>query len=223
MVDEQSLRVVDPLGAEWVTLLLLAAVAVLAWVNISAPKQWRLLAQAMFRMRLGRQALRDEVDLQDRTFIALLGTSVAVLTLFGWQTWVLRMPAPPPSYPLLLGLVALVLVAQVLQVRLVAWLFQGDGGLDEYLTTGLLLLILLGMALLPLAVFVAFRPGLRPWALLAGSALVAALLLYRWVRGVWIGRGEGVSPGYIILYLCAAEAVPLLLLIHGLRTPIDHP
>ena len=42
-------------------------------------------------------------------------------------------------------------------------------------------------------------------------------LAYRWLRGVWIGLGEGVPLRYIILYFCAAELMPVLLAVHAWR------
>jgi hypothetical protein len=50
-----------------------------------------------------------------------------------------------------------------------------------------------------------------------GLAVVGFMLLYRWVRGTWIGVGEGVPVRYIIVYFCAAEILPVLLTIGALR------
>ncbi len=219
----ERLRTSDPLNAEWVTLTLLLVLAALAWTNKNSPRKWRLLVQAMSRMRLERQALREEVDLQDRTFLGLLGVSVAVTSLFLWQSTMVLPGGPAPAYPALMGVVAIVLLLQAVLLRLVGWLFDGDGGLAEYLATGLLLFILLAIMLLPITVLTAYRSAWRDELVVAGLVIGGLLLLYRWVRGAWIGLGEGVRPGYIILYLCAAEAVPLLLFIQSLKAPHVHP
>ena len=78
----------DALGSEWTTVLLLGVLAVLAWTNRTAARKWRVLARGLFRMRLGRQLMREEIDLQDRSLLVLLGVSVLVLGLFGWQAGV---------------------------------------------------------------------------------------------------------------------------------------
>ena len=212
-----TIRPADPFNAEWVTALLLGALAVLAITNLSSPRKWRLLSQAMFRMRLGRQALREEIDLRDRTFLGLMLVSVALLSLFGWQGLSLAGPASPVPYLQLFGTILAVLLSHSLLLRAIAWVFNTDHGLGEHLSTGLLLFILTGMAILPIVVLFAYRPAWRQELLVAGLGVIVLLLVYRWVRAVWIGLGEGTPFRYIILYLCTAEVVPVLLLIRAFR------
>lgn len=207
----------DPLAADWITALFLVCLLVLAIINHAAPRTWRLLLHAAFRMRLGRQTLREDVDLQDRNFLGLLLVAVAVVALFSWQAIAGSGATQVPPYPLLVGVVAGVFVVQGLLPRMLAGLLRVDAGSSEYLYTGSLLYALLGMVMLPVVVLGTYHAEWRSTLLIAGSALLAITILYRWVRGAWIGMGEGVSLGYIFLYLCAAEIVPVLLAIHALR------
>ena len=214
LVDQP--RAVDPLNAEWVTVVLLAVFALLAMTNLSSPRKWRLLAHAMFRMRLGRQALREEVDLQDRTLLGLLLAAAGIIALYAWQMLVQAGGGNEvPTYLGLIGIVAGVVITQSLLLRLVGGVLQVDHGLDEFLYTGLLLFILMGAVLLPITVVIAYRVEWRSGALAVGAGLIGLLLLYRWVRGAWIGVGEGVSLRYIILYLCTAEILPVLLVLRA--------
>jgi len=212
-------RAVDPLSAEWVMLILLAVCVLLAATNFSSPRKWRLLSQAMFRMRLGRQALREEVDLQDRTLIGLLLAAAGVSALFAWQSMSVG-GGTVPAYLVLLGLVAGTVIVQSLLLSVIGALLHVDHGLGEYLYTGLLLFVLLGAALLPLTVLIAYHAEWRQGALAVGGVAIGLLLLYRWVRGAWIGVGEGVPIRYIFLYLCTAEILPVLLLLKASRHPI---
>src|SRR5690606_11858539 len=41
---QDNLRTLDPLNAEWVTIVLLLVLAALAFTNMSSPRKWRLLA-----------------------------------------------------------------------------------------------------------------------------------------------------------------------------------
>ncbi|MDX9750463.1 MAG: DUF4271 domain-containing protein [Flavobacteriales bacterium] len=212
-----ALRTVDPYKAEWVTLLFVAILAALAWTNISSPRKWRLLAQAAFRMRLGKQVLREEAVLRDRTFIGLLLVAVAVVALFLWQA--AGGEHGLAAYGMLAGTIVLALAAHIIGVQFTGWLFQGDGGLHEHLATGLLLFILTAIVLLPITLLGAYRAEWRPALVLVGTVAVLALLAYRWLRGMAIGVGERVPLPCIILYLCAAEAVPLAFLWTGLLEP----
>ncbi len=66
------LRGTDPLSGDWMALVVVLATGLLGWINVVAPKKWRLLTGTVFGLRLGRQSMRDEVDLQDRTLVALV-------------------------------------------------------------------------------------------------------------------------------------------------------
>lgn len=213
-------RAVDPLSAEWVTLVLLGVVVLLALTNVSSPRKWRLLAQAMFRMRLSRQTLREEVDLQDRTLMGLLVAAAAIIALFTWQAQVHGGGPIVPLFIVLVGAVLGIVLVQTLLMKLTAGLMQVDHGLGEFLYTGLLLFILMGAALLPLTVLITYHPAWRSGSVVIGAGAIALLFLYRWVRGAWIGLGEGVPIRYIFLYLCTAEILPVLLLLKASRNPI---
>jgi hypothetical protein len=221
----ETLRATDPLAGDWILLVMLAALGMLGWINLVSPKKWRLLTRSFFSLRLGRQTLRDELDLQDRTLIGLAVMASAALALFGYQFTVLVAHLPPGIglWAKLFGVFLLLLVAQVLLVRLAGRLFQADGGLSEYLYTLLLLHVVLGVALLPVTASIAWphdvtisaaRPDemvWRIWGLRLGMALVALVTAFRWVRAAVLGLGEGVPLRYILIYLCALEILPVAL------------
>ncbi len=210
-------RFSDPLGSEWVTAMLLLVVVLLAYTNVASPKKWRLLWGAFFTLRLGRQVMREDIDLQDRTLIGLLFAGLLVVSLFAYQATVL-LGVPGTGlvvFARLLAGVVGVMVGQFLLLWLVGVLFRGDGGLQEYLYTLVLITVMLGMVLLPVALLMAYQPGMRPYLLPVGLLLMVAMVLYRWVRAVVIGVGEGVPPRHVFLYLCAAEMLPVALAFHA--------
>jgi len=218
-----KLRPVDPLSAEWVTAVFLGVVVIMAMVNMSAPRKWRLLVRSMFVMRLGKQALREEMDLQDRAFLGLLLAGTTILALFGWQS--LTLHGQGTAFPVLLGVVAGIIALHYFLIRAVGLVMRSALGMEEYLYTGFLIFMLTGVLLLPLVVFIAYRAEWRSWALIAGAVVLLLLLLYRWFRGAWIGMGEGIPLRYIILYFCAAELLPVLLVLHHWRSnpsPLFH-
>lgn len=212
-----ALRANDPLNAEWVTIVLVLALALLALINVSAPRKWGVLAQALFRLRLGRQVLRDEVDLRDRALWGLLLPAVSVLALFAWQLDTLWWGAVAHGYVEWLGLVVLVIGAQLLLNAALARIIDDRGVLMEHSYTGLLLHVLAGMLLFPVVALLAYRAEWRMEVGWLGVGLLGLLLLYRWFRGGWLGLSEGASGHHILLYLCAAEVLPALLLVSSLH------
>lgn len=227
---EETLRATDALAEDWILVVLLAVLGLLGWVNLVSPKKWRLLVRSFFSFRLGRQSLRDELDLQDRTLIVLLVAASASVSLFAYQVAIRTggLPGGPGTWAQLFGGGLVLLVLQVLALRMLGLLFQVDGGLGEYLYTLLLLHVMLGLCLLPLTAGAAWphRPEWRTWALWAGIAVAAAITLYRWMRALVLGFSEGVPPRYVFIYLCALEILPAgLALHHALRLIPDpsHP
>ena len=207
-----ALRAQDPFNAEWVTGLLLLVLGVFAWTNLNASRKWRLWLRNMFRLRLSRQALREDVDIQDRAFLGMLLAAMLILALQFHQHWQWWAGASAPGYLDVLMAVATVVLAQALLVRLVAMLAGSNRGLVEYGSTGLLIIMLNGVLLLPLVSLSAYQADLRGVLIPVGGGVVVLMLLYRWLRGAWVALGEGIPGRYIILYLCAAEVVPVLLL-----------
>lgn len=212
-------RIHDPLSADWVVLVLLALLAQLAWTNVVSPRKWSLILDGAFRARISRRSLREDIDLQDRSMLGLLAALLAGLALFVQQALVLRgsLDAGISGYAGVAVALLLLVFLQVYLLRALSWLFRGDGGLQEYTYALVLNHLVLGAALLPVAVLVAFRPELRPILLPVGGAIAAVVVLLRWGRAVLIGRSAGVPFRHIFLYLCAAEMLPVLFVLRSLQ------
>ncbi len=222
-----QLRPTDPLNADWTVLLLLVCIGVLGWINLVSPKKWRLISGSFLSFRLGRQSMRDDIDPQDRTLIVLVLMSSCVLALFLYEFGSLRASLDPGlgDWTKVLGLCMAMLLAQVLVLNGLRLLFQGDGGLGEYLYTMLLLHVTLGIMLLPITGMLAFPHHVewRSWLAWAGLGIVAAVVFFRWVRAVVIGVGAGVPIRYIFLYLCALEILPVALLLQASERIVPNP
>lgn len=225
-----QLRASDPLSPDWLVGVLVLAVGVLAWVNMVSPRQWAVLARSAGAFRLGRQRLRDELDMRDRTLTVLAVMSTLVIALFIHQVLLYHgLVAPGPlTYLWTLLAVAGVLLAQAALLRAVRWLPEHDGGLRELLYTTIVLHVVLGLLLMPVAAVMAF-PGQAAWrqpVWITGAALLVAMVLFRWVRAVAVGIGNGAPLRYILLYLCALEILPAALVLEQLQgfvPPVHHP
>lgn len=212
-------RPTDPLSGEWVLFFLLVAIAALAWVRSISPRKWKLVWESVFRLRLGRQTMREDLNLQDRTLIALaaiasVSTGLFLLQVAAWGAgatigWVRALEAMVAVF-VATGL-------QVLLLRTIAFLFQGDGGVQEYGYTLVLLLIGCGLVLLPIDLLFAYRPMMRNALAGIGLLVVLAMLVWRWVRAWRIGSGSGTPSAYALLYICALEILPFALLLNSLR------
>ena len=213
-----QLRAIDPLGAGWLAVVVLLACGALAWVNLTAPRQWGVLLHSFASVRLGKQRVRAELDLSDRNLALLLLTAILLIGVFAYEVAYFRGwgASGLAAFGKALGLTAIVVMAQMILLRTVRALADADGGLEEYLRTVVVLNVVLGLALLPLAIAMAW-PAWVAWrtpVCIAGLVLAAAVLLFRWVRAVAIGLGHGTPIRYVFIYLCAAEAMPFALALH---------
>lgn len=216
LMDE--LRAIDPLGAGWLAGVVLLACGALAWVNLTAPKQWEVLLHSFASVRLGKQRVRAELDLSDRNLALLLLTAILLIGVFAYEVSYFQGwgAAGLPAFGQVLLVTAIVVVAQMVLLRVIGSMAGADGGLEEYLRTVVVLNVGLGLALLPLAVAMAW-PAWVAWrtpVCIAGLMLAVAVLLFRWVRAVAIGLGHGTPVRYVFIYLCAAEAMPFALALH---------
>jgi hypothetical protein len=212
-----QMRAMDPLGAGWTALVLLLLCAALAWVQITAPRQWALLLHSFASLRLGKQRVGAELDLSNRNLALLLAVAIMATGLFahgysflhGWT------PAGPGTFLGFVLAIAALVTARLLLLRAISGLAGMDGGLGEYASTVVVLDVVLGLALLPLATVMAWpaRPEWRDPACSIGLVLASAVLAFRWVRAVASGLGHGTPVRYVFLYLCAAEALPFALVL----------
>ena len=212
-------RFVDPLSTEWVALFFVVVAAGLVWIHAISPRKWRLIVHGVARLRLGRQTMREDLDLQDRTLIALLVMSSALISLFIYQLGVTK-GGLQPGWLMALEIMLMVLLAVAVQLgvlRFASFLFKGDGGAEEYIYTMVLLVIALGLVLLPIDLLVAYHPELRMVLLALGTLAVVAMVVYRWFRAMVVGMGAGTPAGYILLYLCALEILPVAIALRSLQ------
>lgn len=217
-----TLRPTDPLNTEWVAGFFMLVVASLAWIHAISPRKWRLLGHSVSRVRLGRQVMREEVDLRDRTLIGLLVLGTSTMGLFGYQ-WAVSQAGVEAAWFRAVESMVLVLAliaVQIALVQLAAFLFQADGGAQEYVYTLVLLTAFTGCLLLPVSLLVAYRPEWRPALLIAGWACMGAMVLWRWLRAVAIGVGSGAPLRYIFIYLCALEILPVAIALRSLQQEI---
>lgn len=216
-----QLRVVDVLSSDWMAGVLLLFVGVLAWVNMVSHRQWVVLAKSFGALRLGRHRMREELDVRDRTLTGLAVMSTMVIALFAYQLMLFHGIIHPGPVDLLrvFLVVAAVFLVQLGLVQVVRLLATEDGGVTEYLYTMVVFHVVTGLLLLPVVTLMAFpvKVAWREWVWVAGVAILAVTVLFRWVRAVVVGVGNGVPLRYIFLYLCTLEILPLALALEQVR------
>ena len=101
-----------------------------------------------------------------------------------------------------------------LTLKLLGWIFQVREAIDAYIFIVFTTNKVIGMAVLPFIIILAFSYGLvNQVSFLLGITIVLALLAYRFFLSyVSIHRQINISLFHFFLYLCAFEIAPLLLI-----------
>ena len=127
-------------------------------------------------------------------------------------------------YPALYAPLALCILAvmtiyliRYVVMKYMSYVYPFNREVDQYSFTIIMFNILLGLILLPINVFAAFSPpGLAFIFLIIGLVVVGIALIFRSLRGLFIGgRHILMNKFYFILYLCAVELAPILLILKG--------
>lgn len=215
-MNEGVVRTADALQSQWLVGVFFLMLVLLAWTNVRAAHKLRLFLTSAVRFSPLIQSARNEIALRDRVFQVMLLVAVLGISVFAFQTGV-RSGLVAPELSLFLKITAWIilgLAASVLTIRAIGVVFDGDPKAKAYMYQGLLQVVLLGLLLFPIDLLLTYSQLNREYLIWLGLFLIAAMIIYRWLRGFSFGIGSGIPALYIVLYLCAAEILPALI---GLR------
>ncbi len=112
-------------------------------------------------------------------------------------------------------LIGIIYTVRHLFMQYLAYVYPFQKELEQYTFTILIFNIFLGLLLLPINVFIAFSPEpIYTFFLYTGLFVVLIVYIFRQLRGVFISnRLLFHNKFYFLLYLCAVEIAPMLLLV----------
>ncbi len=198
--------------------VLLLVLVGLAFIRFAYPKRLQRLLQALLRVRILLQLMREEMVLTHHTavilFLSFSGTSALLLYLaahhFGW---VVAEALGPALFPVLFGVITLVYVGKIIVVKTIQVLFLIQSVLWEYLNYTFVVNALLGIVWIPLLMLaLVSSSGMLQAVLFVALGIFALGWLIRMGQGILLAFNQRVPGVYIILYLCALEILPLLVL-----------
>ncbi len=203
---------------DWFIIIILVALAGVAYVRAIYPKTFKQIVRLLFNDALATQAVREENTLVQRSSVMLSFIFYITGALFLYQLSIYyNWKVPDLSNNFLRFVLFALLMAFAYSLKLVilkslGWLFGGDRPLSHYIFNILLINNILGLVMLPVVLCIAFMDSalIREF-IVAGMILALISFIYRLFRGMIIWRGtKGVSFFYLILYFCTLEIAPLL-------------
>ena len=122
-----------------------------------------------------------------------------------------------PLFQIILGISGVYLLRHLF-LLVFGWIFELEAEAGTFSFIIALLNISIGLALIPLNLFIAYSPlGLAKALIFTGLLIIALLLMLRYFKGALVSsRRIGTSPFQFFLYFCSFEIAPVLIILYWL-------
>ncbi|MFD1769549.1 DUF4271 domain-containing protein [Sphingobacterium suaedae] len=205
----------------WVLLVVFLLFLSVAIVRLLFPADFARIVQAYFHERTLQQVSKEDnmltswpyiflyliFSLALGLFIVLVESSFVRLDLLSWDNY-LRTAL----------VVAFLFIVKILLIRFISFVFEIDRLVREYITVLYLVYFNSMLFLMPFLLLVTFLPTqFFKFVLILFTVVVCMLFIYRFLRTALRLFGNlKFSIFYLILYLCALEVAPILILVRTL-------
>jgi hypothetical protein len=205
---------------DWFTIIILVSVLSIALARFFFPSRMNQYFKAAFATRFFNQMEREGNFFNETLTYLLLFNYFTVISLLTAQTYILfsdKLILPFEVMPYMVFITAFGALtgfyfSKSIITRSIAWIFKTQYTNNIYLKNIHLYNQIIGILLLPIIAFSAYNYSLTGIFIAWGLVLTGGL--FKVSRNIFMGRTLGGFPMYyIILYLCAVELVPILILV----------
>lgn len=211
-MPEAIVRQPENLSEDWMILVFVFTLACLAYTRKVHPARISRLWNSMWNIRTMRQTIREEPNTPraNLLFNTVFYLQAALVVYSGVKCF-------RPAFSLNGALTYLAIVAILFGIYLlkritlrgISLLSSGDFSLNEYEYSIFLTNRMLGLVLFPLGLCIAYFPITQATVLIiAGGILIATAISYRLIRSILTAVESGVTPFYILFYICTLEILP---------------
>ncbi|HKR05373.1 MAG TPA: DUF4271 domain-containing protein [Bacteroidia bacterium] len=204
---------------DWFTIALFITIGFFTWLKLINGKIIQQLFAAFFNNSVTNQIVRDENVLVQKASVmlslvfyfttALLLYQVSVY--FNWEYKIIG--RGPVRFIIFVLFIASAYSFKMVFLKLISTIFRMDRPVSTYIFNIFLINNIIGILLIPLVLLIAFFPMGVDFFIWTGIVILVASFLYRLFRGIiiWTSLAR-FSLYYLILYLCALEIAPLLII-----------
>lgn len=211
-MTEATLRQAVNLSEDWMVLVFLFTLVSLAYTRKLHPARIPRLWNSMWNIRTMRQTIREEPNTPraNLLFNTVYYLQAGLIAYAGIKCFKpsYQMEGIVPFLWLVAALFGIYLVKRV-SLRIISILSAGDFSLSEYEYSIFMTNRMLGLALFPLGLGIAYFPVFQAKTIIVvGAILITAAILYRLFRSILTAVESGVTPFYILFYICTLEILP---------------
>ncbi len=224
VVEKRPLGIDGTLRSEssfnWIAGLLLLSLFVFSWMKILYQKYVEQVVITVVNYQASVRLLREKNVLFKNMAVGLNVVFSINLGLFVFFTLayfnVSQVIADRNFLSVLIYCFAIGVIYSVktLSCKLIGYIFLAQDEFKEYVHNFNLFNKNIGLFLFPIVITMPYISDyMEPLVIFSGMAVFSSLFVLRTVRGFQIIIRKGVSTFYLILYLCAIEILPVLLLV----------
>lgn len=206
--------VIRATGTEyWITVILFACLAILAWVKVAYPKKFPLIVREVFTSELAYEE-KSITPSSIALFAIFLCCSALFISQLIHNYGIKLHPGKAEEFGLIVLVVILFYLVKTLIIFITGFIFQEQSNAWEYITEIYVFSHFMGIVLLPVMIIDAYTSNLNHklfGEIVAGC--IALLFLYRTIKMFIVMINKGLRVMYLFLYICALEILPLALFI----------
>ena len=212
-----------PSRDQWVLVIIIGLLLYTAVLNRLMSKDVESVWSSFYSKRVLSQVSKEDTMIGSWTFIGLFLLFGLTFGLFLYQFSAYQHVYYTISgFPLFISLTFIILVlfaVKFLVVKFLGFVFNINKLVTEYLSVSYLTYFNIAFVFLPVAVcFSLLADGLIPYVLWLAYGVIAAIFVWQYLRGsVEIISNILFHKFYLIVYLCALEICPVLILIKALK------
>ncbi|HTI59799.1 DUF4271 domain-containing protein [Mucilaginibacter sp.] len=212
-----------PSRDRWVIGIILALLIYAAILNLFMGKDVESVWQSFYSKRMLNQVSKDDGVINSWTFLALFLLFALTFGLFLYQFSAYRhVYYTIGGAQLFFSLTFIILVlfaVKFVVVKFLGFVFGTGKLVSEYLSVSYLTYFNIGFVFLPVSLCFSLLPDpLIKYVLFFAFVLIAAIVVWQYLRGsVGIISNILFHKFYLIVYLCALEICPILILIKALK------
>lgn len=203
---------------DWVLWVMIAGTGVIAMAHLLFPNRTRQFFRATLGGRHFSQMEREGRFFDETPFWLLFVNFLLMLSLLIYltiqQVGAGQIPVSIAEWMIFLVVLGLLIIYYPLKrmvTSFIAWVFHTQTTNEAYTKNLFLFNNLAGILILPFVLYLAYTPSLTGLYVVWG--MLALLNLGKALQGAAIGfQQPGFSVYYLILYLCAVELAPMLIL-----------
>lgn len=205
---------------DWFTVSLILTIAFFTWLKVVNSKVIQQLFSALFSNSVTNQIVRDENVLMQRASVLFSLIFYFTGALFLYQVsvyyhWNYRLiNSGFARFVIFVLFLATAYSFKMVFLKLLSIILNMDKAVSTYIFNIFLINNIVGIILIPVVILIAFSTGFTLYLIWLAIAILLVSFFYRLFRGfiIWTTMSRS-SLYYLILYLCALEIAPLLILL----------